>query len=411
VKHHRPASRLRRVIVTTSVLLAGSLLLLAGQARAADGPGARQIRKAPGLVANPDCVLAVPARPLSARGLATPYRLMSAGLACTEANRDTSAFVQATILDPATGQVSVYDPLVITDGTTPAAPPVVPHLPRNAVVAIWTGFNGNVLRLAGPGAHRFVNFAQQAYDNSPAFFAALRASVAAGTTVVPPLGTASDGMPCPSTRDFSIVDQDQSDNIPVDYLFDPNGNSAQDTAANRAALGSTVIANGSDEKLVNVVDHALGCAPWTAPDLANPGQTASSGILQEEQAAVHQQAPVALVPALDPFVTRHGQPDLGLQNLYRDQVGQPASATSGDTPDYCRNMAGTGEPRLKADAATESAFPPPSTAPIGTNLANMLAFRFTLSWQLLGCTSLTGLADPISVTLDNNGIASAASYG
>ena len=32
------------------------------------------------------------------------------------------AFVQATILDPATGALSVYEPLVITQGTSPDTP-------------------------------------------------------------------------------------------------------------------------------------------------------------------------------------------------------------------------------------------------------------------------------------------------
>ncbi len=38
------------------------------------------------------------------------------------------AFVQATILDPATGALSVYDPLVVTRGTRPA---VVPRCRRS----------------------------------------------------------------------------------------------------------------------------------------------------------------------------------------------------------------------------------------------------------------------------------------
>ena len=39
---------------------------------------------------------------------------------------DLGAFVQATILDPATGALQVYEPLVITQGTTPAAAPAAP---------------------------------------------------------------------------------------------------------------------------------------------------------------------------------------------------------------------------------------------------------------------------------------------
>src|SRR5690349_5950604 len=98
------------------------------------------------------CALIVPQHPLSARGLATPYQLTGSdvgGSPCHEAESGTAAFVQAAVLDPATGQISIYNPLVIDRGTQPAVAPVVPTLPANAVVGIWFGSNGSVLRLQG----------------------------------------------------------------------------------------------------------------------------------------------------------------------------------------------------------------------------------------------------------------------
>ena len=99
--------------------------------------------------ANVNCEIIVPAHPLTAAGLATPYRLTGpdgatpAASGCTMANAaNLGAFVQATILDPATGKLSVYEPLVITKGTRPAATPVPPRLPKGAVVTIDFGFNG-----------------------------------------------------------------------------------------------------------------------------------------------------------------------------------------------------------------------------------------------------------------------------
>ena len=92
---------------------------------------------------NVNCDIIVPANPLSARGLSTPYQLTGtdgmtpAQSGCQMSNAAAlGAFVQATILNPATGKLSVYDPLVITQGTTPAVAPVVPTLPRNAIVTI-----------------------------------------------------------------------------------------------------------------------------------------------------------------------------------------------------------------------------------------------------------------------------------
>ena len=99
---------------------------------------------------NLNCTLVVPDDPLTARGLATPYQLVAtnpADGACHEANPDQSAFVEAAILDPETGRLSIYRPLVIDQGTTPAVPPVVPDLPANAVVGLWFGYNGMNLAL------------------------------------------------------------------------------------------------------------------------------------------------------------------------------------------------------------------------------------------------------------------------
>src|SRR5580698_36819 len=63
---------------------------------------------------NVNCNIIVPANPLSAQGLATPYQLTGpngmspAASGCTMTNAAAlGAFVQATIIDPATGALSV----------------------------------------------------------------------------------------------------------------------------------------------------------------------------------------------------------------------------------------------------------------------------------------------------------------
>ena len=105
---------------------------------------------------NVNCDIIVPANPLSAQGLATPYQLTGtdgrtpAESGCQMSNAaKLGAFVQATILDPATGALSVYDPLVVTRGTRPAVRPSVPKIPANAVVTIDFGFNGKDLFQVG----------------------------------------------------------------------------------------------------------------------------------------------------------------------------------------------------------------------------------------------------------------------
>jgi hypothetical protein len=368
-----------------------------------------------------NCRLVVPADPLTAKGLATPYELLGP---CHETDPGTAAFVQGTVLDPATGAVSVYDPLVVDRGKRPAVRPVEPKLPAGAVVGLWFGFNGDTLTLQGTGnslaAGRCVNgldkstFGQYAYCNAPAFFAAADSAITAGTLKIPPLGTAADGRPCPTTRDFSLVDQDQSDNVTSTYLFLDNGLTAQNTSANEAALsgaGAKILANGSDNALLDdFVDPALGCTPYTAPDLAQPGHLETSLALNELQAARLQAAPAALVPPNDPMVLVNGKVSLDKTNLYRAGVGQPpvnAPAESGAA--YCTDIVQVGPARLQLDEAfTKRGSSPDSAA--ATNLFTFLAQRLAGSFDDLGCAKLIKRPNPVKVRTDAAGVAIGATF-
>lgn len=370
---------------------------------------------------NGDCTLIVPPHPLTAKGLATPYQLVATNEdngPCHEANPNQAAFVQAAVIDPATGQISIYNPLVIDKGTQPAIAPVVPKLPQGAVVGIWFGFNGNNLTQEGEDNSlqdgKCVNgtedsiFGQVSYCNAPAFFQAANAAIRAGKLVPPPLGKAKDGLTCPTVRDFSIVDQDQSDNVTATYLVTNTGRTAQDTQANVAALGGQVQKNGSDERLLTVVDSALGCTPWMAPDLADPGHMVTALPLNELQAAAHQPAPVALVPAGDPMVLVNNQPNLNKLNAYRVGVDQPAARNlrAASTRLYCENLLAIAPTRLQLDARFTKAFPPIDPA-VANTLFTFLAQRFVFTFEAngLNCTKLLGVPDPVSVKTDENGVA------
>ena len=376
-----------------------------------------------------DCVLIVPRDPLSARGLATPYQLKGAsgGAPCHEADTNTSVFVQAAVLDPATATISIYDPLVIDKGTKPAVAPVVPRLPADAVVGIWFGSNGTTLQLRGAGSTTLRDaqcvdglgesvFDQVAYCHAVAFFTAANRLIAEKKLIPPPLGTARDGMACPSTRDFSIVDQDPSDNVTTTYLVAQDGRLAQDTSANDLTLtGSTFINNGSDNRLLSdFVDASLGCQSWEAPDLANPGHMLPAQPLNELQAAMYQAAPVALVPSEDEMVLVNGQLSLAKQNLYRVGVDQPrepsAAHADADERAFCQSILQIAPARLEADKAwtASAASPDPAT---GNNLFTFLAARlsFTVGPDGLNCTGLLQVTNPVQLTLAN-GVAVGASF-
>ena len=377
---------------------------------------------------NGDCTLIVPARPLTAKGLATPYQLVATNAdngPCNEANKMQAAFVQGAVIDPATGQISIYNPLVIDQGTQPAVAPVVPKLPTNGIVALWFGSNGNTLTLRGThGSLRQGNcvngangsiFGQFAYCNAPAFFRAANRAIRAGQLTPPALGTAKDGQPCPTVRDFSVVDMDQSDNVTTTYLVTADGLTAQMTAANIAAMQNTQTqANGSDNRLLAVaLDGALGCTPWMAPDLASPGQMLPALPLNELQAAAQQAAPVALVPLGDPMTLNNNNPDLNKTNVYRRGVDQPAAANmdAASTTTYCQHLLAIGPARIQLDMQFTQGQGSPDPA-AANNLFTFLAQRFVASYgpNGLNCVGLLNTPDPVAVTTDGNGVAISATF-
>ncbi|MGH3166226.1 MAG: hypothetical protein ACRDN0_10090, partial [Trebonia sp.] len=365
-----------------------------------------------------NCTLTVPANPLSATGLATPWVL---GDGCSEANPNESAFVEATILAPG-GEVTLYNPLVITQGTTAAAAPAAPTIPAGSQVIIDTGFNGNTLALQGNGASQgrcidaFGNsvIAQTAACNASAFYQDANAQVNRGTLKITPLGTGSDGKTCQTTQTFALIDQDPSDNVDSEYLLNGNGQTAQDTVANKNAMGgATTLANGSDDGLLdNFVDPSLGCKPFAATDATNANGTSGSQALNMLSARFLQQGTKALLPVNDPQLLVANQFSIGKTNAYRTLTDQPLMAananTNQDAATFCQDMVNMAPAVLQLDMAKELNFTTPVPA-VGNNLATFLGNRLSMSFTNLNCQNF-GLKDPATVTLDGNQVATAVTY-
>jgi hypothetical protein len=376
--------------------------------------------------------------------MATPYQLTGpngmtpAQSGCTMANAaNLGAFVQATILNTQTGQLSVYDPLVITQGTTPAVAPKAPTLPAQYVATIDFGFNGTDLTQVGATANALqqgncVNgqagsvFGQVSFCNGTNFFNEAFTLEREGKLTVPSAGTSNKivasggqlgtGQTCPTTRNFDMIDQDQSDNVTTTYLLNPaTGQTAQNTTANAGNMaGATQLANGSDNILVDAfLDPTLGCTPFMAPDLANNNQPTTSQALDELLSAKNSPAITALVPENDEMVLNgQGQFDLTKTNLYRSNVGQPpvsAANNKADSPAmYCQNMVNIQTPFLAANQTllATGTSPVPAT---GNNLFTFMANRLSMSFTNLNCQNF-GLTNPVTVTLDGNGAAVAATF-
>ncbi|KAF4632232.1 hypothetical protein G7Y89_g5895 [Cudoniella acicularis] len=389
-----------------------------------------------------DCQITVPANPLTAEGLATPYILQAP---CSQAVGTQQAFAEAAIFDPTTNTVSIYHPLVINAGkdlcefenckrkqadsslgTTPFAAPVVPTIPAGATVGLWFGFNGGVLKLVDANgldtnnspllkAITCINglagvqgdvFGQVSWCNAQQFFAAANA----GKIVIPPLGTDINGATCPTSRSFEITDACPSDNVPTQYLLLADGRTAQDTAANRAANpDATVINNASDEALLaNIIDPLIKCTPFTGASLDDPGVNVPALALSELQAGALQQAPIGLVPLNDPdtLLTNGGTVSTAKTNEYRLGVNQPLVAAGNDSGaliPYCDGMLSVG-PKFFAD--NEATFIGQTTpdACVGNNLFTFMCMRFIMSLTQLTCP-VSQEVDPVVCQTDSTGAA------
>ncbi len=376
------------------------------------------LHQSPAQAANSmNCTVIVPGDPLSAQGLATPWQL---GDGCDEANPNLAAFVEATILAP-DGAVSVYDPLVITEGTTPAIAPTPPTIAVGSQVIIDTGFNGSNLVLEGQGALQgncidaFGGsiIAQTAACNANAFYKDANAQIAAGTLKIPALGVGRDGQPCPTTRDFSVIDQDQSDNVLSVYLIN-NGQIAQATPNNIDVLnGATILTNGSDDGLLgHFLDPALGCAKPSAPNPTAAGGADDSQALNELTAREDQKAPVALLPVNDPQLLLNGGFSIGKVNTYRALVDQPPLAATTNVQQnaatYCQQMVNLAPTRLQVDVGFEAGVQTPVPA-LGNNLATFMGARLSASFMNLNCGNF-GLQNPVMLSLNGQGVAIAVTY-
>jgi hypothetical protein len=393
---------------------------------------------------NTNCAIIVPAHPLTAKGLATPYQLTGpdgespAATGCQMINSvNLGAFVQATILDPRTGALSIYDPLVVTQGTKPAVKPVVPKLPPDAIVTIDFGFNGTDLFQQGatPNALAEGNctegeqgsvFGQVSFCNGINFFNAAYRLMDEGRLFVPKVGTSSKIVPtggamgtgrtCPTTRNFDVVDQDPSDNVTTAYLLDPaTGQTAQDTTSNAANLtSSTLLLNGSDNTLIDrFVDPILGCTPFEARDLADPGHFTTSQALNELLADRNQPKIAALVPENDEMtLDTAGDVDLAKTDLYRAEVGQaPVDAENQATSSpmmFCQNLVDIQTPFVAANQNLFASGPSPVPT-VGDTLATFLANRLSMSFANLGCQNF-GLTNPVAVVVDGAGAATEVTF-
>jgi hypothetical protein len=402
--------------------------------------------QAASMKSNTTCDIIVPASPLSAQGLATPYQLTGphgttpAQSGCEMSNgARLGAFVQATILDPATGALSVYEPLVITQGTRPDVPGQKlrpPVLPADAVVTIDFGFNGTDLVQTGATPTTLADahcvsgqagsaFGPASFCNGAGFFTAVQQAERRGLLKVPSPGTSNaiavsggalgTGQSCPVIRNFEVAGLDPGESVTTTYLLNPlTGQTAQNNATSRGYVaGATLLHGDSVNALLDqYVDPILGCTALEAPDLSNANALTFSEALDEIAAGAYQPRTAALVPENDQVVMNAGQSDPAKTDQYRQELGQPVAGSQGGKSSspamYCQNLVDIQTPFLAANQKLLAAGQSPVTAAAG-NLLTFLANRLSVSFTSLGCQQFQ-LTNPVTLTRNSAGAAITATF-
>jgi hypothetical protein len=121
-----------------------------------------------------------------------------------------------------------------------------------------------------------------------------------------------------------------------------------------------------------------------------------------------------MVPLNDPMTLNNNNASTTKTNLYRQGVDQGAIGAGGDNGDaatYCTNLFTNpaGIQRVFKDQAI-FANAPSVDAAMATNLFTFLAMRANQSFTNLGCQALTKMNNPITLTMNGNGVVTAATF-
>jgi hypothetical protein len=336
----------------------------------------------------------------------TPYVLIGPTY-CNEANSVNSRFVHAVVVNNVTGDMFVYNPLVITQGSPLAATPTpVNFTSGDSVVGIWMTSNSpNLLFYNSSGVMngRCVSgtsgspFGSFAFCNVDRFWMTVNTLVQQGKITLPPLEFAVDGLPCPTLYDFLIAGPGVD--IPTTYLVTNLNAVIQKTQNNMKMFNiKQEISNGwGNLRLLSFLNPAIRCTNLLVPDASDPGILTTALPLNILQALILQRPPMALIPSNDPNVITNNLTDLVKLNLYRIALDQPVSTVIGgdnDPATYCRNFAQVATARLKSLSPQLKAYLSPD--PGEPNLFSFMINRESKIYADYNCQMLTGLPDPFT---------------
>jgi hypothetical protein len=350
------------------------------------------------LISSLTCNIILPDNLLSSIGLSTPFIYKN----CNQTIEEEASFAEAVILDTNTGSLSIYTPLIINEGTKPLYPPFVPDIKPTDIVGIWFGSNANVIVLENPDI-TCINglpndpFGQVAACNADNFFKKAYDAYNKNKLKIPNPGVNLYGKKCYTTRNFEIIDMDQSDNVLSQYIIYNNqvGQFSETLLSQLDPNNTKIINNGSDNRLLNIfILPALGCESFKVPDISNNNISRSAQALNELQADIYDMANTALVPLGDPMCLTNGTENINKTNLFRSIVGQPPvdNVVNASTKKYCEKIIKIGIPSLFLDQKyTLNATSPTENQ----NLFEFLMNRMKNTLQQLDCFNILNITKSV----------------
>ena len=380
------------------------------------------------------CNIEVPNDPLNT-GLFLPWYVSTdpeSAVPCTQTIKSSAVFVESTIVDLITGELFVYYPLILDNGTFPVVPILKTILPKTYSTIISFGSNGESIKLipSRNDPNSLINancnygidnngtisqFGQVAFCNAVNFYDNINKLIMKNLVKIPNIGKTQKGDICPTTRSYQVVDADPNDNSLSTYIITENMEVVQNYPENAKQLKvANIIGNGSDNRLLSVfISPAVGCHSFQVPDLVVKQILRYSMALNDIQSNLLQfllpQEDIALVSFNNPMTLLDGNISINKTNLYRQNVNQPLfygtieEAKNYDTL-FCNKLEEITIPFLIKYHYELTNFVSPDNEN-ADNLLNFLCNRFVGTWGILNCQELTGKICPIQVTFNNEGIA------
>ena len=228
--------------------------------------------------------------------------------------------------------------------------------------------------------------------------------------------------PCLTTRDFGLVDQDQSDNV-ITLVPDQRatGQTAQNTAANAAAIaGATTLVNGSDDKPARRVPRPGDSA--ARPFTRHRRRPTRPACLARRRSTSSAPAPTrrgrsplvpAERPADDPGRRRvqHRQDQRLPARWWTSRCWPVNTNATQVAADYCQNMVNIQTARQQAGHGHGNRAPARPVAAIGNSLANVpRGNRLSVLVRQPRAAPTSAWPTRSPLTLDGNQVATAVTY-